>query len=252
LGTNVSTTEVGSVSIALTATTARNSVVTAAIDGNSNLSVTGWNISSSGVITAAGSLPGGRATKVALAATYGDGPNDTSGFLTAVTNGSGDLEVTSWGATSDAIFSFSSATASTAVNLSCIYSFVGETGGNSYDYYVTPIMSGNLDLEVLTWAVNASGSVTLSNTGTAGLATEVSSAITDLSPQFYTAVRNGSGNLSVEMWNWPSTEHDTYNTTTPVSEVAANFGGCNGATCEMVVAARDSAGNLLLQAFQDK
>jgi len=259
-------------SVAITASAACGCAVTAT-NGSSNLDESVWWVSPAGLITVGPSIStgSGNIDQVAIASeSPGAGELD---LMNAVSAG-GTLDVT------PAVFEFEAlltggvctgylshdcfgfppsgiAGAGAIGQLAVAYWYSTPTVLAADLIYTTAVVNGSGNLELISWDDDLS----LENTarlasGTAGAASQV--ALTTLGPAPagpggplpVTAVVNGKGNLSVEVWysTGPKTlkELATYNTKSPITQVAV---ASEGDSAHVVTAAESSKGDLEIQVW---
>lgn len=246
--------------------------------------VSEWGVSNKGVITAQGTLAGFSASEVAVAA-VGDGISTCCGlpyFVTAVKSGS-NLEIQGWAFAPTAkdpdgvLTSGSPAYNGGAVGPLAVA--VAANNGVGCFIATTAAINASGDLEITSvnfFIVSGYGYIDPVSQTTAGAASQVAidSALFSIAtpPSVVTAVLNGSGNLSIELWNTdPSMSIQkiaSYNTSSPIVSVAvaaesddAYLQTCyNPIACSVefsepwafhiVTAARTSKGDLEMQVWQ--
>ena len=164
-------------------------------DLKGNLKVEVWSLSAAGVPAWRGGAPAGAVSEVALGF-LGLGTGLRYRFVSAVRNGSGDLELIQWSASADGatLQRIGSASAGSASHISL------RTHG---DLILTSLRNGAGNLEIITWRAHSNGTIDRLDTARAGSVHDVSSALSfDASgAQFLTtAVRNGSSFLELIDW----------------------------------------------------
>jgi len=168
---------------------------TAHRDSKADLRVEVWALSATGLPAFRGAASAGTVSEVALAF-LGFGSGARYRFVTAVKNGSGDLELIQWSASSDGatVQRLGSTTAGSASQISlCALG----------DLVFTSLRNGAGNLEIISWRTHSNGTIDRLDTALAGSISAVSSALSfDASgAQFLTtAIRNGSQNLELIDW----------------------------------------------------
>jgi hypothetical protein len=185
--------EVSLLKLPLFGTTER--IVTAVRDGDGDLKVIVWRVSSTGAFTRlgdSGSLAG-EATLIRSAL-------DPRGrVVTSVRDGSGDLKLITWGI---------SANGATVQRLGDSGSAAGDIFGNSLaslpDGVVSAVRDGSGNLKLIAWTVNAGGSLTRrSDSGSQAGEASAITVISDIGVNglsMVTVVRTGSGTLKLIGW----------------------------------------------------
>ena len=216
---------------------------TATRNSSGDLDVEVWKAGASSFSLLAGSS-GGAVSEVAIAALYYASPIGSQ-FVTAVRNGSGDLEVINWTVGPTTLTRGGHATLGSIEHLSIVA--IGTLA--THTVYATAVINGSGDLEYIEWSV-LGNSVKELGSGTAGAASGV--AVCQGFPWAITAIRNGSGDMSVEQWDdatKPFSEAGKYNTASPVSAIAVAPDAFIGS---MITAARSSTGDLEVTVWQEK
>ncbi|HEY3667573.1 MAG TPA: hypothetical protein VGL19_16320 [Polyangiaceae bacterium] len=168
---------------------------TAHRDSKGNLKLEVWSLSSNGTPMLSGNASAGAVSEVALAFVgYEAGPRYR--FVSAVRNGSGELELIQWSASADGatLKRLGSVSAGAASQISI------RTLG---DLLITSLRNGAGNLELITWRAQANGNIVRLDTVMAGSVSAVSSTLSfDVSGEQFvtTAVRNGSEDLELIDW----------------------------------------------------
>jgi hypothetical protein len=137
--------------------------------------------------------------------------------VTAVRNGSGDLEVIVWQDTGTAIVQASNATAGAIKKVA-----IAPVSANQV---VTAVANSTGNLELILWKVDSSGKITKQYGTTYTLTVTRVSIIGLAVGSFATATRNSSGDLDVEVW------------TAGASSFSLTAGSSGGAVSEVAIAA---------------
>ena len=212
-------------------------------DSSGNLDVKVWKAGASSFTLLAGTSAGA-ISEVSVASRFYTSYVGSQ-FVTVTRNSGGNLAVINWIVGSSTLTQGGQATLGAIKHQSSVA--IGTLGSNTV--YGTVVINGKGDLEFIEWSVLGS-TVTELGSGTAGAGNGV--AICQGFPNTITAMRNGSGNLSVEQWDvktTPFTLAGRDNTTTAISAVAVTPDAFIGS---MVTAVRNSAGSLELTVWQEK
>jgi len=231
-----------------------------------NLEVSEWGVSFSGVITPQGSIATGvSSVSEVAAAPVGDLITCCTSpyFVTAVKSGS-DLELGGWSFAAtlkapDGVLTSGSAPVRAGA-VGHVSVAVGWNNGAGCFLAMTAAINGSGNLQVNNWnfaVVDTFAVITPFSSATAGAASQVAIDAASFTggPFGVTAVRNGSGNLSVEVWSSESKEIASYNTSTPIATVAVaaesndSFPASGGNINHVVTAARTSAGDLEMRVW---
>ena len=203
-----------------------------------NLYVNAFKISSKGVFTTEGVASAGAVSQTSISTLT------SKQVVTAVRNGSGDLEVRSWSIGGGVVTAQGDATAGTAKHVAGTAIFTTQV--------TTAIINGKGNIELINWGVTSGGKVTRQTSTTGGTPSQVALTYGELSP--FTATVDGSKDLTVEAWNSSTTsisKLDSYNSTTAINQIAvaqdwdANLVG----NTAFVTAARNSGGDLEVTAW---
>ena len=205
--------------------------VATAITSGGNLNVFSFDVEPGGFISWVGRTSGGAVSQAAIAAL------SSTQVVTAARNSTGNIEITAWKVSGNgSITQQGNATAGIVKQLSIAY-WQSTT-------MATALINAAGNLDLVAWNVDLSGNVTPAAIGTVGAASEVALFTVGEGPWPFTAVRAGSGDLSVGLWESSGgttlTEAGSYDTTAPVSAVAA---------AGLVTAARGYKGRLEIQAW---
>ena len=182
---------------------------------------------------------------------------DQEEFVTAVINGSGNLEIISWlvDENDQQILRLGTwyGPPASAVAISSPFSVNGST-----DLFTTAAINANGNLDITTWLVGGSGEIGMYSEVQAGKASVVSVAFVNNasngSPQFMTAIRNFAGNLQVSLWYLdPSFNIRLSGSGLAGAVNAVSITPLNDQNSDVVTAVANSAGNLeLIQWYYDK
>ncbi|MGH7121447.1 MAG: hypothetical protein ACREFP_21060 [Acetobacteraceae bacterium] len=167
-------------------------LATAMRDGNGNLLLITWLLNTDGSFTRLGSSnPGGgkpdQAGAVSIVKMALLGGSVTHRVVTAVRNGSGDLELISWTISADGKTITRDGPGATAGTVSEIEIAVGFQG------ITTAVRDGNGSLLVIPWQLGSGGSFTRHHEVEAGNAQHLSVGVVGGPPVLVATMRNGSG-----------------------------------------------------------
>jgi len=191
---------VGEVAINTISNAGNGQHATAIRDSDGLLHVTGWNVMAGGAIQKEKSILAGEASEIAI--------TDGEGFVTAMRNGSGNLQVTAW-STVLAVASSIKREGSAIIGAVSKVAATKLAGYGALDGRVaTAVRNGEGNLQIDVWDFhNASNQVTRRDTIVGGPISEVavktlhSSTSLAQSTRMVTAVRNGEGKLQIDIWD---------------------------------------------------
>jgi hypothetical protein len=165
-------------------------------------------------ISANGTASAGAVSQVGIAAV------NSNQVVTAFRNGNGALELIAWAVGGGKVTRQGSATGSAVSQAAiCEWGGLALTSGS----VVTAVINSEGNLEVTSWNVSASGSITAAagSSGTGGSASQVAVCSVPTIGNPITAVRGGKGELALEVWGDDGgVEIVTSDTSSDISAVA--------------------------------
>lgn len=231
-------------SVALVTAAGAGMAVTAVRTGG-HLRLIAWQVGAGGAITRMGSADGNPAEHIAAVPTV-------FGVVTAARNSSGNLALASWRVDSAGQISHLDNAAAGAVNGLDIAVLTRESDPgltNPRTIIATAVRNGSGNLELITWSVSEAvdGTITRAGSFTDAPATHVTVGTVGVafeSDRLLTAVRDGGGNLALQIWQTKNENADIISEDSAaggaVSEIAiADYGGRY-----LVTAVRTSAGDV--------
>jgi hypothetical protein len=220
-------------------------------NSSADLTMSVWDITFlSGAITLMSTTSAGAAGSAVISQGL-PGPMLGSAYFLTAANVSGNLEMTLWDSASGVVNSEFAGLPTGQLAISN----PAAVGDESYDYNVATAISSTGNLEITSWYVNVTPPIEyplMQAGGTAGAASQVSIVWAPLQggPFPVTAIRDGKGNLSVEVWHSTSPsilkEYATYNSSLAIESVAitAEFDAYH-----VVTASRTSANALKINVW---